>query len=247
MTNEYENTLRKIIGILIGYDDDVDYRVTKERIAKWKEKRDIEKKKNKGVLIEPRLLFYSDFYDLKTIVEKNWELFKPILGDKKRFFVFFKEMEQYRNTIAHGRPLIASQQSLMSGIVHDLKNVLTIYNNRIKMKDDYFIEIGEITDNLGNSWGKSIFKRSNVIPTLKVGDQYEINIEANDPRDRKILYEIFTLHNQFRIQQDKSRFNFKIEKSLVGKKTWIIIKVSTPDSDYKNEATSTIKINVYPE
>lgn len=247
MTNPYENTLRKIIGILIGYCDEAAYKVTDERIAKWKEKRDIERKKNKGVLIESRIIFYSDFYDLRTIVEKNWELFIPILQDKKRFLVFFKEMEQFRNTIAHGRPLILGQENLMKGIAMDLQNSLTIYNNRIKMKDDYFIEIGTIRDNLGNSWGKSIFKKNKTIPVLKVGDFYEINIEANDPKDRKIQYLISTIDGQFRMEQETSRFSFRIEKSFIGKSTWIFVKVSTSDSDYNNYDSSKFNISVFPE
>ena len=51
MTNEYENTLRRLILNVIGTDDNTDYKVAPERIEKWKEKRTIEEKKNNGVPI----------------------------------------------------------------------------------------------------------------------------------------------------------------------------------------------------
>ncbi|WP_299326185.1 hypothetical protein [uncultured Maribacter sp.] len=247
MTNQYENTLRKLIIELIGFSDDTEYKISKDRVDKWKEKREIEKKKNKGILLEPKLIYYSDFYDLKTIIEKNWELFKPVLEDKKRFLVFFKEIEQFRNTLAHGRKLIFSQESLLNGIVMDLQNTLTIYHNRIEMKDDYFIQIGLITDSLGNSWGKSMFKKSKVTPVLKVGDEYEINIEANDPKDREIVYSLMSVNGKFNVSQKESRFNIKIDNSLVGKSMWIVAKVSTPETEYENVDTSRFNISVYPE
>src|SRR5659263_238113 len=122
MVNDYENTLRGLIVQIIGGDDTSSYKVTEERIVIWKAKREAESKKSNGVFYENRLLYYSDFYDLESIIIKNWELFLPILGNKKRFEVFFSEIERCRNTIAHGRNLISSQELLLSGITSDLKN-----------------------------------------------------------------------------------------------------------------------------
>jgi hypothetical protein len=44
MIKEYENTLRTIILLVIGDRDDASFGVTSERITKWIEKREIEKK-----------------------------------------------------------------------------------------------------------------------------------------------------------------------------------------------------------
>lgn len=57
-------------------EDTNSYKVPQERKAKWQEKLEIEKKKYKGVLLEKRLIFFSDFYDLKTVIIKDWEKFK---------------------------------------------------------------------------------------------------------------------------------------------------------------------------
>ncbi|WP_418264006.1 hypothetical protein [Flavobacterium faecale] len=248
MINEYENTLRRlIINILGGEDKDVaKYKVTDNRINQWIEKRNIEQKKNNGILFENRIIFYSDFYDLQTIIDKNWESFLPVLNDKKRWLVFFQEVEKYRNTIAHGRQLVKSQEDLLSGIVMDLKNNITIFHNKNNMKEDFFIEIIRVSDNLGNSWSRSVFNRSKT-PVLREGDEYEINIEANDPKDREIEYWIFSLGLSLNIVQKSSKFNFTLDSKLVGRNTVLGIQARTPEADYKNEDTLNFRICVLPK
>jgi hypothetical protein len=243
MINEYENTLRRLIIYIIGSDDNSDYKVSSERIEKWKEKRDIEVRKNKGLTFENRILYYSDFYDLKTIIDKNWSSFLPVLSNKKRFDVFFKELENYRNTISHGRNLTLSQSLLLEGILIDLKNTITIFHNKNEMKEDYFIRIIKINDNLGNIWESSLKGKK---PILRVGDQYEILIEANDPKNRDIEYKIFTL-NKFSVTQKSNRFNIEINNNLVGANTTLYVQAFTPKSEYKNEAIIMINITVLPK
>lgn len=247
MVNEYENTIRRlIISILGGEDKDVNkYKVTENRISQWILKRNIEQKKNNGILFENRILFYSDFYDLETIIDKNWESFLPVLNDKKRWLVFFKEVEKFRNTIAHGRQLIKSQEDLLSGIVMDLKNSMTIFHNKNNMKEDFFIEIIRITDNLGNSWGKSIYERSKP-PILREGDEYEINVEANDPKDREIEYRLSALGSEFLIVQNSSKFRFVVTPNLIGRMVSLLVHVRTPESNYKNEHAMDLTLCVLP-
>ena len=243
MVNEYENTLRRLIISIIGSADSSDYKVSSERIEKWKEKRDIEIKKNKGLTFENRLLYYSDFYDLKTIIDKNWSLFLPILNNKKRFDIFFEELENYRNTISHGRNLTLSQSLLLEGVLIDLKNAITIFHNKNEMKEDYFIRIIRINDNLGNIWESNLNGKK---PILRVGDQYEILIEANDPKNRDVEYQLFAL-NKFNLAQKSNRFSIEIKNNLVGESTTLYVKAFTPKSEYKNEAIKSIRITVLPK
>ncbi len=244
MINEYENTLRRLIIQIIGGDDSSPYKVSEDRIIKWEEKREIEIKKNNGIIFENRLLYYSDFYDLEKIILKNWDLFLPILNNKKRFEIFFAEVENFRNTIAHGRNLISGQEFLLKGILSDLKNLITLYHNKNEMKEDFFVEIIKITDNLGNIWDRQL-KTPN--PILRVGDEYELIIEANDPKERRIEYEIFTMSGTLKITQDFNRFNFIIENKLVSRLVSLYIVVRTPDSEYKNDALEVISLTILPK
>ncbi len=229
--------------MVLGSSDSSDYKISNDRVSKWIEKREIEKKKYNDKLLEERLIFYSDFYDLKNIINKNWEKFIPILKDKKRFNVFFDEVEQFRNTLAHGRTLTSSQENLLSGISSDLKNLATIYHNKNEMKEDYFIQITKVSDNLGNIWAEN----SRPIPTLRVGDQYEFIVEANDPKERPIKYELSYNKGKILNDQDSSTLSFEITNNHVGSHVTFIITAFTPNSEYENEAASVITAIVLPE
>jgi len=242
MINEYENTLRRIILMIFGEDTSL-YKVSPERIAKWEEKKETEFKKNKDILFEKRLLYYSDFYDLKTIIIKNWEKFLPILHDKKRFETFFEELERFRNTVAHGRNLTLSQENLLTGITLDLKNLITIYHNKNEMKEDFFIRLIKVTDNLGNSWESG---KPSPSPTLRVGDEYELIVEAHDPKGRQISYEIFLL-SSFKMKQLSNRLSFTITNDMVDQSTIFYLNVSTPDSEYNNKDGILIRITILPQ
>lgn len=93
-------------------------------------------------------------------------------------------------------------------------------------------------------------EKSNTIkqnqPILKVGDDYELLVEANDPKDRKIEYQIAHFSGKLRIKQNSNRFNFKIENDLIGQNTMLIIKAFTSDTDYVNESIQKIYLTVLP-
>jgi hypothetical protein len=243
MINEYENLLRTIILEFLG-ENPSEYKISEDRTEKWKEKKDIEVKKNKGICLENRLIYYSDFYDLKTILNKNWELFLPIFLNKKRFEVFFEELENYRNSVMHGRSLTKSQNLILEGILLDQKNLKTIYHNKNEMKEDYFIRITKVSDNLGNIWDDSMNSNN---PILRVGDEYELLIEATDPLDREIIYEVYLLNNLPKTVQKENRFNISITKEFICRSGRILIRVSTPDSEYKNDALLGIDLTVLPK
>lgn len=241
MTIEFENTLRKLILHILKGDFN-NYKVSEQRIENWKEKQEIEKKKYKGILLEKRLIFYSDFYDLKSIISKNWDSFKPILDDKKRFEVFFAEVEKFRNTLSHGRTLTLSQEQLLNGITSDLKNLITIYHNKNEMKEDFFVRLISVSDNLGNTWPGTHKK-----PTIRVGDYYELTIDAIDPKDRDIEYQLVTFKGVFIKFQKSNRFSFTVDNSFVGVDTSLIIEIRTPNSDYENRDGTVIHAIILPE
>lgn len=244
MTGEYENTLRKLIISLIGDSDNANYKVSANRLEIWKNKREIERKRFKGVLKENRIIYYSDFHDLETIIDKNWNMFEKILGKKKRFQVFFKEMEKFRNPTHHGRNLNTTEINLLKGITSDLKNTITIYHNKNEMKEDYFIKINNVSDNLGNSLSVSNQKKI----TLRDGDEYELIIEANDPKDREIHYSLSLNSKKILGPQLSNRFNFVFTKDMVNKHFVIIIKAKTPSEiDYENSDEFIIIYHVLPK
>lgn len=244
MIQEYENLLRTLISNVLGSADETDFKVTSDRNDKWKEKREIEKKKFDGILTETRILYYSDFYDLSVIISKNWESFKQIFDDKKRFDVLFAEIETFRNTISHGRQLLPYQQHLLEGIVGDLKTKLVTHHSKNMNTDDYFIKLLKISDSLGNYWdsnslGLGVLTKS----ILRVGDTIEFLIEAYDPKGRDITYQIKC--GDITLTGHTNSFSFTVNKSMIGKLSGIRIDVFT-EAEYANSDGTDFVYSVLP-
>ncbi len=242
MFNEYENTLRKIILLVLGENPE-SYKISQDRILKWKEKKDIKLTNQKPTINESRIIYFSDFYDLVTIITKNWDKFQPVLLNKKRFEIFFAEIESCRNEIAHGREITSYQDHLLKGITLDLKSLLTVYYNKNQMITDYFIRILKVSDNLGNIWEDSVSSKK---VTLREGDYYELIIDAHDPKSREIEYELRTVAG-FSLKQKSNRFNFTIPKLLISQSTSLICIASTPSSDYTNQDILSFRLIVLPK
>ena len=171
-------------------------------------------------------------------------MFLPILIEKKRFDVFFSEVESFRNTVAHGRILTLSQENLQSGIASDLKKLITVYHNKNEMRDDFFIRIINVTDNFGNNVTNNLARP---FPILRVGDELELTIEANDPKDRQIEYEIKSVGSDFKMVQSSNRFVFTITKEFIRDMFALYVRVRTPDSDYPNDTSVMTCYTVLPD
>lgn len=246
MTIEYENTLRTIISLVLGDDDNARFGVSTDRIETWKNKREIEKKKNNGILIESRLIYFSDFYDLKNIVHKNWDSFKEILLKKKIFEANFDQIESLRNSVSHGRKLFSFQEHLITGITGDLKSNLVKYCNKKMNADDYFIRILNISDSLGNQWGIDSLNNTLLVAKgiLRVSDQVELFIEASDPKNREITFELIS--SQFHYTQNNGQFKFIVTKEMIGQRFNLKVKVYTENSDYENKVQKDMLYTVLP-
>lgn len=247
MIQQYENSLRSIISLILGESDNTDFKVSPDRIEKWKEKREIEKKKYNSVLSEVRIIYYSDFYDLETIVLKQWEKFKDLFVDKKRFEVLFKEVENFRNTLSHGRELLPYQEEFLKGIVGDLKTKIVIFHNKNMNADDYFIKLLKVSDSIGNIWDKSKGLIGLVTGSiLRVGDTIELLVDAYDPKGREITYTITSTVFKNKIENKEGKFTIDVTKEMISESIFIDIIVSTKESEYKNEQRTTLFYTVLP-
>lgn len=103
-----ENTLRDFIAASLERSLGQDWLdrcgVTPERIAEWRDRKSVEQRRQEAGVVEERLLYYADLYDLKTILKKHWQGdFSEALGEWKRFEVLFDELARYRDPDAHRR------------------------------------------------------------------------------------------------------------------------------------------------
>ncbi len=73
-------------------------------------------------IVDQDLLSYTDFGDLRVILEKNKEFFKPIFKDWDTFKVYLKKVEYLRNPAKHHRFLKEYEISLLQGIAGEIEN-----------------------------------------------------------------------------------------------------------------------------
>jgi hypothetical protein len=105
----FENSLRDLINEILSNAKGDNWfdncGLSDNRIQSWRDSKEREQKRIKHS--DERLIYYSDFYDLKEIVKKNWEIeFTNIFKSKKEFEILFDLLEQYRNPEAHRRELL---------------------------------------------------------------------------------------------------------------------------------------------
>ena len=166
------------------------YKVTVSRIEIWEARKKIEENKFKqSGTVDNRLIYYSDFYDLSTIIFKNWEkCFKSVFHDKKETEVFLKKLDDYRNVEAHRRELLSHQKHLLRGISGELQNKIIRYKSKMENDSDIFPRLERITDNFGNVWSDGNRKNIKTDIILNPGDSIEFSIDATDPENLELEY-----------------------------------------------------------
>ena len=69
-----ENALRDFIQTVLSKEIGPDWveaaGVSAERIQRWRDRQETEEKRQVAGVVEERLLYYADFYDLKTILNE---------------------------------------------------------------------------------------------------------------------------------------------------------------------------------
>lgn len=221
---DVENALRDFISLVLWNRHKENWiqncGVTLQRIEQWEAKKAEELKKLQSGITEERLIYYSDFYDLETIIEKNWESdFKAVFNDRSKFRVFFKQLEHFRNPDAHRRELLTYQKHLIIGISGDIRNKIVAYRSKMETDDDVFPRIESIRDNYGNIWipGKGHVAAETV---LHPGDILEFIISATDPLGGKLFYALHPSQNW----QESNIITIRLEEQHIGKpKTFVPI------------------------
>lgn len=191
-----ENSIRDIISFVLNKKFGTNWidqlKISDERVKKWKEKQLIEEARLKGNILENRLIYYSDFYDLKSIIDKHWnDGLIEVFHDKKTVTLFLEEAEKLRDPNAHRRELFDYQKHLIKGVSGELRTRIMKYRGKKENPEDFFPMIESVTDNLGNrisSTGNPQLISSN--QAVKSGDIIEIIAHSTDPLGDSIEFSI---------------------------------------------------------
>jgi hypothetical protein len=256
--NEYqalkdvENSLRDFISVLLpeklGQEWLSKCGISPERVTKWEEKRDTERKKLHSGITEDRIIYFSDFYDLGNIVSKNWEkIFQPVFIDKKVFEVFINQLETYRNTQAHARELLTFQKYLILGISGHIRNRIVAYRSKMETSQDIFPRFESVRDNYGNTWDptKPKFIRPDTI--LHPGDVLEFTMTASDPEGLPLNYKIEFNETPWS-RENSLKINIS-EAHIADDRAFLVVVASDRDYHAENSYDDIIRFfyKVYPK
>lgn len=188
-----ENSLRDFIAAVLedklGDNWVLNCGVSEGRLKNWTDRRTVEAKRQTSATVEERLIYYADFYDLTTILHKNWSgEFSQAFGDWKTMEVMLNILEKYRDPDAHRRELLPHQKHLIAGISGEIRNKIVRYRSKKETSDDYFPRIESVRDNLGNIWVPPNFQSVVTNHTLRVGDLLEFVVTATDPEGGELEY-----------------------------------------------------------
>jgi len=227
-----ENGLRDFINFILqkklGLNWEEKSGVTKERLEKWQERKLAEEKRQESGAVEQRLIYYADFYDLKTILKKNWEgPFSETFGNLNTLEVWLTELEKLRDPDAHRRELLPHQQALAIGISGEIRTRITRYRSKQETNESYFPRIESVSDNLGNTWTPNINAWFKTGRTLRPGEFLSFVITATDPQGNELKYGLSMPDNEFH-WQDKNTFSFTVNSNYIGSDAIFELYVKSP-------------------
>jgi len=171
-----------------------------KQLETFAERREYEQKKrtSRGVaVVSDALIDYTQFFDLMTLADKNWDLVAPALGKKADTLALLRRVDDLRNSVAHNRTLLPFEEDLVAGIAGEIRNRVTIYMSSQDEAGDYYARIEEVTDSFGNRIdGVGTLSRSiDVLDTgtvLGVGQVVTFRCRAFDPQGRALTWHLDT-------------------------------------------------------
>jgi hypothetical protein len=233
-----ENSLRDFIAATLRkkYGDNwIDScGMPEDRINHWKGRKNDEERRQKSGVVEERLLYYADFYDIKTILHKNWGKmpeFPDTFGDWKTTEVWLSELEKLRDPDAHRRELLPHQKNLVLGIAGEIRTRIIRYRSKQETIEGYFAKIESVRDSLGNIWTPSDPQPIKTGMTLRVGDTVDFVITATDPLGETLLYSILP-KNRDRLWQEENYGSWTVSHDQVGHQVNVFLLVSS-SRDYR--------------
>jgi len=201
--------------------------VTPGRIAKWRDRKSEEERRQEAGVVDERPLYYADFYDLKTILKNHWPGdFSEALGEWKRFEVLFDELARYRDPDAHRRELLPHQQYLVLGIAGDIGSRLVRWRSRRETADDCFPRIESARDSLGNlsvpPQTAGIFNTGTI---LHPGDKIDFVVTARDPEDLPLEYSMSVIGGYASGWQASDVFSLEIQEAYIAASLFVELQI----------------------
>lgn len=230
-----ENALRDFIGAVLDRSLGPKWvdqcGVTSDRINQWRERQEIERRRQTAGVVDERLIYYADFYDLRTILQKNWSgEFAEAFGEWRAFEVDLARLEKLRDPDAHRRELLPHQKHLIMGISGEIRTKIVRSRSKKETSADCFPRIESARDNYGNIWtpAEGSLNAVSTNTVLRPGDTVEFLITASDPEDMPLEYGFEASRGLRRFWLQESTFSLPIEENHIGKIFRVEVFIKSP-------------------
>lgn len=162
--------------------------------ARLEAKREEERKRRPGAVVDEDLLVYTEFYELQAIILENWTDFSPVWRSKRYFEAIFGRIEDFRNPDAHSRPLLPFEEHLVLGLSGELRNTITLHRSSAAVTGEHYPIVELIEDSLGNRFVPSAAQQTGggyAVPAIfHVGDVVTFRMRAWDPHGRDLTWNV---------------------------------------------------------
>lgn len=223
--NSIRDTISYILSGKFGADWPTKSGISSDRLSGWKEKQAIEEKKLGR--FDPRVIYYADFYDLKTLISRNWTNgLNAVFGKQKEILVLLDILEEFRNPEAHRRELLLHEKQLAMGISGRIRTDISEYFSKMETGESYYPRLECVQDSYGNSWALG---EQNPRPTgrsLRLGDVIEFSVSGNDPRGERLEFAVAACAGPYKYEwKEGGDFSITLDSNHVGNVLWIHIAV----------------------
>ena len=247
--NFLENVLRDIIESVLSKKHGISWLdktgLPPEKIESWRGRLAEEPRRRPGGMLEQRLIYYSEFYDLENIINKNWNDFKPCLGDKKKFEVYMSRLSAFRNPDAHSRALLPFEEHLVLGITGEIRQTVTMFLSQGSggPEVEYFPRIEEVKDNFGlrvsdNGPTFTEHKVGTSTMILRPKDVVLFEAKAWDPENKSPKWLIYfgAKKSRYELEGLEVKFSWQIEEADVAENSWISIDMTSERNYHRHAA-----------
>lgn len=190
-----ETDLRRLVDAIFTRIHGTNWRdqhIGDETIAKLNSRLEEERKRRSPAQVAEDLLAYTHLYELRTLIEKDWEYFKESLGEKREFSVLMDKVEDFRNAPAHSRELLPYEKAILEGISGEIRTKVTIYLSQQSTDSMHYPIIESIRDSFGNTPLDLGDRPLNDVWTdihLQVGQIINFEGRAWDPQGRELTWQ----------------------------------------------------------
>lgn len=176
---------------------------------------------------DPRIIYYSDFYDLQTLIKKNWDNgLSEVFGKQREIEVLLDILEEIRNPDAHRRELLPHQKHLAIGISGRIRATITEYFSKMETGESYYPRIECVQDNFGNSWALGDFTPFATGRRLRPGDVIEFSVSAIDPLGEALEFAVAAISYPVKYEwQESGDFSIVLDSSHVKNALFIHIAI----------------------